>query len=201
VYTVRVYSDGQHRFYDDLFNMLVSYIVFGSVAEAFRGGSPTFDGIDIGLEGNVMSYDLFVTPSSLILPMLEDRRPATIELKQRGRAQNDYAPGVKVRREPRRVLATVVGASFVRYYESVEDFIKAAHGTDRSQWPEKLRFGNVVRNAFAHDGTVVIRNPNARPVWWRSLSYNYADNGRRILYSDLAVADLIFLMDEMDALF
>jgi hypothetical protein len=67
------------------------------------------------------------------------------------------------------------------------------------QWPDVLNFGRIVRNAFAHGGTLEIRDGTS--VRWGGLRYSKSQNGRRVLYNDLSSADLTILMLEMDALF
>lgn len=96
------------------------------------------------------------------------------------------------------MMAPALFASFVHYYESAVDDMGVAHGTDPTAWPGVLRFGWAVRNAFAHDGKILFKNPNAAPATWRGLTFGPQDNGRQILYTDLMPADIVILMDEMD---
>jgi hypothetical protein len=98
-------------------------------------------------------------------------------------------------------MTPVFHAAFVHYYESVLAQIEGAFGRRRSHWhtwPDVVRFGMVVRDAFTHGGTLEIRDPKAPPVTWRRLVYSYSANGRVLLYHDLHPADLIVLMEEMD---
>jgi hypothetical protein len=81
---------------------------------------------------------------------------------------------------------------------SVGDALRAAHGGEQEKWPPVLRFGWAVRNAFAHDGKILFKNPNATSVTWRGFTYGPPDNGHQILYTDLMDADVIILMEEMD---
>lgn len=65
-------------------------------------------------------------------------------------------------------------------------------------WPPVWNFARVVRNAMSHGGVINIQNPNAAPVHWNGLTYAPADNGRRILHTDLWPGDLMDLLIEMD---
>jgi len=199
---VRVYSAGYHRFFDDLFNLLVSSISFGSAAEAFRGGDPTFGAHDrVLFQGRVTYTELIAQPSKILPPILEDRRPDRIELLEHGWAIDwSRVPGSKSRQEAKRVLAPVIHAAFVHYYESVLDQIVAARGPRGSwhQWPELVRFGKAVRDAFTHGGTIHFTDPKAPAATWRGLTYGPTQNGQQVLYTDLMPADVIILMEEMD---
>jgi hypothetical protein len=199
---VRVYSAGQHRFFDDLYNMLVCYIAFGSAAQAYNGGDPTFAGLDrVGLGGRACGVELLVRPSTILPPILEDRRPDRIELIELPFAIDwSTVPGSRGRQEPRRVLTPVIHAAFVHYYESVLDEIECNHGPSRTwhQWPEVLRFGRTVRNAFTHGGVVHVTDPKAPVSSWQGVTYGPAQNGHQVLYTDLMPGDLVLLMEEMD---
>jgi hypothetical protein len=74
----------------------------------------------------------------------------------------------------------------------------AKHGKV-SQWPQVLTFARIVRNAFAHGGTVNITDGAAAA--WNGLNYSQAENGRRVLYNDLSSGDLTLLMVDMDTMF
>ena len=75
--------------------------------------------------------------------------------------------------------------------------------SDRStdeNWPPPLNFARVVRNAIAH-GAIKINDPKSAPVSWRGLSYSHADNGKKIVGTDLKLGELLALMfDANDAL-
>jgi hypothetical protein len=60
-----------------------------------------------------------------------------------------------------------------------------------------LNFARVVRNSIAHHG-IQIRDPNSPLVTWRGLSYNYADNGKKIIGVDMRIGDVLGLMFEVN---
>jgi len=87
--------------------------------------------------------------------------------------------------------------AFITYFETNRDDIEAKFGTTKF-WPETLTFGRILRNAFAHGGTIEIRDKAA--ATWRSLTYSDAQNGRQVLYNDMSQGDLTILMLDMDEL-
>ena len=97
-----------------------------------------------------------------------------------------------------RLHALLMQAAFMQFFEGARGEIKQKHGTVPQFRPAPLDFGRIVRNAFAHSGTIDIRNSNAAPVCWNGLCYGPADNGRQVAYTDLAAADLIVLTREMN---
>jgi hypothetical protein len=97
-----------------------------------------------------------------------------------------------------RLHGLLMQAAFVQFFESARDEIEQKHGTVPQRWPSPLDFGRIVRNAFAHGGTIDIRNSSAAPVSWKGLSYGPSDNGKQVAYTDLAAADLIVLMREIN---
>ncbi|MBI4473186.1 MAG: hypothetical protein HY646_10985 [Acidobacteria bacterium] len=97
-----------------------------------------------------------------------------------------------------RVHALLMQAAFVQFFEGARGEIEQRHGSVPQLWPSPLDFGRIVRNAFAHGGTIDIRNSNAAPVSWNGLSYGPSDNGKQVPIWDLAAADLIVLMREIN---
>jgi hypothetical protein len=197
---VRIYEDGQHRFFDDLVGMLVTYIAFGATMQAYRGANLDFaDGGLLILRGrpNISGFDLRIDANDFLGPVNGGQFPSRLEFKQE--AVEPYAGPLPV---PARLLASTFHAGFVHYYESVVRGIESKHGRAQAGWPPVLNFGRVVRNAFTHR-VVNFANPKAAAVTWRGITYSPADNGtnRGVLYKDLMPADLVLLMEEMDAAF
>lgn len=192
----RVYEAAKHRFYDDIFNITVAMIGYGVASQVHRGVAVNFnDGRRTIFRGRptVSGIDMFIDAKDLYGPLEHNTRPSQIEF-----VTEEPEPFIGSPEEPRLILGPIIQTGFVHYYESVKDAIEGRRGGDSSKWPDVLRFGRVVRNAFTHDGKVDIRNPKADPVKWRGLTYSYSDNGREILYVDLLPADVFVLMEEMD---
>jgi hypothetical protein len=145
--------------------------------------------------------ELEFEPSETLGPISQQVWPSIIHLK--------FHPGFTVvnpHRPPgtpqpsavQLLMGSLYEHAFITYYEkNVADMI-VKYGTKRS-FPGALAFGRVVRNAFAHGGTINITDGlSAR---WSWISYSDADNGRRVLYNDLSSGDLTLLMIEMDSQF
>ncbi len=95
----------------------------------------------------------------------------------------------------------VLGGCFTQFWDKVAPLAEAKHGTDLSKWPAVLNFARVVRNSFAHGNRIHFQNPNANPVFWRSIQYAPSDNGRIVLFNDMGLADFVVLFEEVaDAL-
>jgi hypothetical protein len=52
---------------------------------------------------------------------------------------------------------------------------------------------------LVHRGKIKFDNAAAQPVAWRTLQYSPGDNGKVILFQDVAYVEVISLMEEMDA--
>lgn len=195
----RVYTAAQHRFFDDLINMLVCSVAFGSTMQAFRGDELDFDdGKPTLTKGSpkVLGFNLTLDSKLLLEPLEHGRRPDRLEFAEESMSEAQRLVWEPLP-QPGAVLAPVFHASFVHYYESLSDEIEAAYGKQPKNFPDIVRFGWAVRNAFAHNGLIWIKDPTIS-VSWKGLTYSQADNGRQILYTDLMPAELIVLMDELD---
>ena len=96
------------------------------------------------------------------------------------------------------LLTKLLIAFLVEFFENYRAWLdKTVQANTPAEWPNVWQFARVVRNAAAHN-TVNITNPNFKPVSWYSLTYGLEQNGRVILGPDLAPADIIILIIEMD---
>lgn len=100
----------------------------------------------------------------------------------------------------KKILSSIVGASFVNYYSACEDKAQTLYGKQIDNWPAIWRFAWVVRNGFAHGGKININDQKLRPANWKLWSLDYNDNGRGILFDHgmMGVGDLIALMGDLD---
>lgn len=85
-------------------------------------------------------------------------------------------------------------AAFLHYFETHLHFVARP-------LPPVWNFARVIRNACAHGGRIDIRDKNATPVSWMSLSYSASDNGKEIWKTDLTTVEALLLMEDMDAAF
>lgn len=101
-----------------------------------------------------------------------------------------------------RIISRIIGSSFISYYESQIDSIKAKHGDGCQTWPDALNFARHVRNGFAHGGAFYIPNPHSPTVNWRIWQLDPTWNGRRVLFEPgpLGPGDVICLMEEINRL-
>lgn len=94
-------------------------------------------------------------------------------------------------------MSRLIGDAFVSYYERKSSVAREKWG-ETKLWPQSWRFGWAMRNACAHDGKNFFKNKDYSAVQWKSRRYDYADNGRQIFFDEIAGADLILLMEELD---
>ncbi|MEX1208659.1 MAG: hypothetical protein WEE36_08705 [Acidimicrobiia bacterium] len=100
--------------------------------------------------------------------------------------------------EHQKLVRQMVGGPLIRYYETYIPQVLATHGTDPTNWPEPWDFARVVRNAFAHKGTIHFESATARSVSWHGLVLSPSMNGHEILFPILGIGDILLLMIEMD---
>jgi hypothetical protein len=89
-------------------------------------------------------------------------------------------------------MTHAISPIFLMFFERYNVWLTDNLG-DGINWPPTLNFARVVRNSVAH-GAISIRNPNTPSVMWRGLTYSHADNGAKIVGTDLKFGELIALM-------
>lgn len=87
----------------------------------------------------------------------------------------------------------LISNAYLSFYEKLLPQITQAYGSENKKWPNELRFAGVIRNAYAHNGKIEIRNSTDIPVEWKDLKYSYTDNGKPIK-EDFNVVEIIDLM-------
>jgi hypothetical protein len=108
-------------------------------------------------------------------------------------------------RENERIVHDELGISnrliapfFVEFYEDQIPWYLANIQRDKSKFVEPWGFARAVRNAMSHgSGILHINDPAAPTVKWHHLHYGPADNGKKIIGTDLGVGDILILMMEM----
>jgi hypothetical protein len=98
-----------------------------------------------------------------------------------------------------RLQANIIEHAYLAYYERFVTEINNARAKNNGG-PPTLAFSAVIRNAFAHGGTIHFTKPKP-PATWRGLSYSMSDNGRQVMHQDMSLGDVILLMLDMDVLF
>jgi hypothetical protein len=198
---MRTYKRSDHRFFDDLFGFLAAASAMGVTCELYglgrHGGFKRDDIVTIEGKPEASNLMLQYNPLPVVQSICSDQVPDLIEM-------NDIPLGPRPDHpleleHAATALATLLQAVYVHFFESTRSLVEAAHGRDPLAWPDPWNFGRVVRNAFSHRGVISINNNNAAPVFWKNVSYSARDNGRRVLFGDLWIADVIILMEELDA--
>jgi hypothetical protein len=151
---------------------------------------------------HVTNVRLYFRPADVLNPLAQDSWPAQVILFERSLGAHPSPPDEKAAEYHsaegfRGVTDVMMRSAFVVYYEAQDPV--AHFGDNGPSWPQVWRFGRIVRNALTHNGCIDIRNPNAPPESWRSLTYSPADNGKPILFRDFAIPDLLYLMMDMEA--
>ena len=187
-----------HRFFHQLATAqaaTAAYIV-GHMTQA--GGTPHAwsTGSPISQVCYTRQEELEFDPSEVLGPISKGVWPCVIHLKFHpggGRPSANPDPDAV-----QLLMGSLYEHAFITYFEKNLSQIKAKYGGKR-HWPNVLTFGRIVRNAFAHAGTVDIRDGAA--ATWAGITYSPSENGRRVLYNDLSSGDLTLLMVDMDAQF
>lgn len=199
---MRIYNRNHHRFFDELVTVLCSLASLGIELEAYRlGTAPAYGPTDyITFEGTrVTNSELRFFPHKTLTTIIQNQWPTSIEIEDHpltspGPAHPLWLTGIQG------LHGSMIQFAFVHYFETVRVQVQKRYGNTQ-HWPPVWDFGRVVRNAFAHGGEVYFENPNASPVNWRTLIYSPANNGRQILYQDLTLVEVMYLLEDMDAAF
>jgi hypothetical protein len=214
----QVFIPNEHGFFDDLVTMLVSlssYMFAMHVSIASNNPKPftqrplhewmsyikPIKHVEhpLSLSRNASDQDLIVFPAMLLMHLSLNSWPQFVEYKivTRSGSLSDMQLSSQGNSQ---VISRIVGASFTSYYSSCESIIKTKYGAVPDSWPETLRFSWVIRNGFAHGGRIRISDRKLRPVAWKIWSFDYQQDGMRILFEPgmLGIGDIVTLMQEID---
>lgn len=90
---------------------------------------------------------------------------------------------------------------FVNFYEKGLPHIEKIYGKALKLWPadSAWNFGRIIRNSFVHADCRIVLD-RGKSVKWRNIEYdNISTKDKpRFLFADLGVADVIFLMIDMN---
>ncbi len=197
------YNPTDHGFFHELVRLV---ICLSSVGVAFdlqnnRFVAPFDSESSLVLEGkpDTSGLEFHFFPGPLYQQLLDSKDGQPSILKARKLTIRSGLHNHPIRLDNIQLMTSrLIGDAFISYYESKSTFAKEKWGNETKRWPATWRFGQVMRNACVHDGKIFFKKENDSAVQWRSLRYDYADNGRQILFDEIAGADLIFLMEEMD---
>jgi len=214
---MKLYTKSQHYFFDYLVGFIGSLCCLGiGLRNHLIISSGSYPEKDLLLEALSLFYnkdrelklqgisttsnlELIIRPYELLNTLAINIWPSEIKFEE-----SPLSEETKGMRQPVNIPvsfslhAQLIKATFIAYYEQFSLEIRRKYGTIHN-WPSVWDFGRVVRNAFVHNGIITIRDPKSPPVTWGKLSYSAANNGQNILYIDLAVVEIILLMEEMDS--
>ncbi len=183
-----------HRFFDGAVTYFSSLASVNLVRDSIRKGfaEPYEKNEAFVFVGKLTNVTYRFFPYDTYSKIMENSWPSQIEL------------GVVAKvKEPAKTISgfkyfysSITQSTFINYFESIKSDIKGL-----SNPPDILEFGRVIRNAFAHNNKIDIRNKDASPVKWKTLEYSYKDTGRQILFNDVDPVEIMILMKEMDESF
>jgi hypothetical protein len=189
-------THGTHRFFDQLITAQAATVAF-IVSVVARQRADIFK----GPLGGPISQSCYTTSEEIRFNPLEPldvisgkQTEVNLVIEPGGTRPSPYPDPTGVQL----LMGSLFEHAFITYFAKNEAAIRARHG-GKLHWPGALNFGRIVRNAFAHGGTLNITDNI--PGQWRGLSYSATANGRRVLYNDLSSGDLTLLMLEMDSAF
>jgi hypothetical protein len=190
-------SPTAHRFFNQLATAQAATAAYtlGHVTQAGGKLAPFTASTPISQVCNTRPEELEFDASEVLGPFSKQTWPSVIHLKFHSRP--DPAPANPNPTAVQTLMASFYEHAFITYYEKNVEDIKAKHGAKKN-WPIVLNFGRIVRNAFAHGGTINITDGISAS--WSGITYSDTDNGRRVLYNDLTSGDLTLLMVDMDSL-
>jgi hypothetical protein len=190
-------SQGE-RLYEPINDLLIILAALTHAASLMLGGTthrtpkPT---ARIGTRQ--FDYDFVIPLRGPLEHALHDTKPGFIDIGM----TKDRSPIPNVQAETKgldRVGANITAPIFLTYFEPYNQWLDTYFGRDTLRtWPASLKFGRIVRNSIAHHG-IDIRDPAAPSAGWRNLSYSYANQGARIIGTDMRLGDILGLMFEID---
>src|SRR5258706_10090981 len=86
----------------------------------------------------------------------------------------------------RGTTSLVTQGAFIRFYETWKPTIKTKFGSDTTKMGWRLEFWSCDQNAFSHGGKIFFETPQASSATWKGITYSPANNGRQIMYQDIA---------------
>lgn len=170
--------------------------------ESRQGTSGPFapnDNIQINGRANGIQVCLKFHPHEMWKALVGNKLPERIVFEEEPRLSEAKRSGHFKAGTKLGITSALIQPCFLNYFERLRPNIEQRFGGDPYQWPSVWNFGRVVRNTFGHNGEIHFRSANAVPVSWRHYTYSPADNGRVILFKDVGIVELIYLMADMDA--
>lgn len=198
------YTPQEHGFYEELVRLVICLGSVGKAIELHAMGTArkfkTAETLAIQGKKSVSGLEVHFFPRPFYDRLLSTSGNQAAFVRVIKRPINPsppkhpiFLPNVQI------LMARLIGDAFVSYYERHLDAVEARWGREsHGNWPMVWWFAWAVRNACSHNGKIYIKGRDHPAVNWRSLKYEFNDNGRSILFDDLTGVELILLMEEMD---
>lgn len=176
---------------------MMATVGVAATTEAYTSGTADAWGVDdvALIDAHACDLRLAIRPSHIVREMARNSWPTSIEFKCSELPPLDGTSELRLG-----VFGDYVfglgQAMITTFFEDNRHKIEATYGALK-HWPGAWRFAKVVRDTLSHGGAVHFRHPFE--VRWKKLSYTEADNGRRIVNTDIWPGDLIILLREMEA--
>jgi hypothetical protein len=199
----KVFNGLEHDFFDELITILLSSCSFGIATHAFiiKSGLIVEDGDGSNFAGKTILTKMRFAHKDLLGPISQNKWPESLELEIVPH-DSAFPDHVKLKIEThgeKGATGIVMQGAFIRYYERRRADVESRFGAIRV-WPDVWKFAWVVRNAFAHGGKIVWTRDVLIEVQWKGIVYKRStDIGKQILYKDISIIEVIYLMEEMDA--
>jgi len=189
-----------HKCFDDIAIYLISLVSLALTGEIYVTGKASKYGLDhvASMDGKAIGKRLTFYPSTVLDPFYKQKWPSQLrfDVKPVTIPANQNLP-LGVFEKP---LYAIGQSMFINYFERYRPTIGNTYGAKKPyKWPAEWNFARVVRNAISHNGMINFESQSSKPVSWKGLVYDPKDNGKRIIFTDLWMADLIYLMLEMDS--
>lgn len=197
----RSYSPTTHRFFDDLVVFLATLSSNLVTVEALRCGGYTKVAADpqyyMQFEGCRLAVQLTWYPQETLRTIAANSWPSQLILREN--LCHPSAPVFALSSTGAKSLQSIsLQSCFLRYFETNRPKIEARFGDKPAAWPSVWNFARVVRNAFAHGGLLTFRNASAQAVSWQGLTYGPSQQGRQVIFQDLAFVEVLSLLEELD---
>lgn len=149
---------------------------------------------------SVVDFEMKIDASKLLTALNEYKEPESVELifYPVGRKKIDVGDINDIENNPyQRLFSNFMAQSFICFFEKIRRTAEIKFGNNKYQWPDIMKFGWQIRNAFAHDGKINITKDN-EIFNWKDVSFSKNDNGKQMIYNQLTTGDIVILMLEMD---
>lgn len=179
----KTYTSESHDYFDDLVALFISLAALETALTCYANGGTTEatknqnNAIHIG--GRIATYSFHTF--DLMHGASKDKWPTEIIIY---RSTPDNPPSYHESNRDlsslgiQRLVGSLVGSFFLKWYESKSDALKSKHGKHPIQWPDMFRFAWVLRNAIAHGDKFTINNPSFPTTQWRGFEVKAQHTGR-----------------------